>query len=72
VVPPDLKRRILVENEGRTKVIPLRRNRQVLWAAAAAAVLFVAGLWYFNKPSSDAQFALFRDWKVSEVQRPYP
>jgi hypothetical protein len=70
-VPPDLKRKILVENVGRAKIIPLRRRPQMLWAAAAAIALLAAGLWYFNKPTGEVRFALFRKWKVSEVQRPY-
>jgi hypothetical protein len=70
-VPPHLKRKILVENVGRAKIIPLRRRPDILWAAAAALVLIAVGLWFYNRPSSEVRFALMRDWKVSEVQRPY-
>jgi len=71
-VPPDLKRKILVEHVGRAKVIPLRRRPETLWAAAAAAILLLAAsLWFFTKPSHELRFAQFRDYQVSEAQRGY-
>jgi hypothetical protein len=70
-VPQDLKRKILLENIGREKVIPLHRRPPVLWAAAAAIALLLAGTWFLNKPATKPSFTKFHEWKIGEVQRGY-
>src|SRR5882724_4975437 len=48
-VPPDLKRKILLGNIGRRRVISLRRPAPIL-AAAAALALLAAGVWFMLTP----------------------
>ena len=59
-VPPDLKRKILLGNIGRRRVISLRRPAPIL-AAAAALALLAAGVWFMLTPKADLRFASYRE-----------
>src|SRR4051812_12793576 len=51
-VPPDLKRKILLENVGRRRIIPF--NRPAVWLAAAAAIVLLASAaWVFFKSGNN-------------------
>jgi hypothetical protein len=69
-VPPDLKRKILLENVGRRKIIPF--NRPAVWLAAAAAIVLLAGgAWLTFAPGKNNGFAAYKQREVLQVQRGY-
>jgi hypothetical protein len=69
-VPADLKRRILLENAGRRRIIPF--NRPAVWLAAAAAIVLLASAaWMFLKPGKGDSFAAYKQREVLQVQRGY-
>jgi hypothetical protein len=67
--PADLKRKILIENVGRKKVIHLRQP--VLFAAAAAVLLLGAGLWMLLANHTDTSYASYLERMTGKVRRPY-
>ncbi|MDB6109637.1 MAG: hypothetical protein JWR69_1387 [Pedosphaera sp.] len=70
-VPPDLKRKILLENVGRRRIIPFTLPAVWLLAAAAAIALLAAASWVFFKPGKNDSFAAYRQREVLQVQRGY-
>jgi hypothetical protein len=69
-VPPDLKRKILLENVGRRRIIPF--NGPAGWLAAAAAILLLAAAaWLVFSPGKNNGFAAYKQRQVLQVQRGY-
>jgi hypothetical protein len=69
-VPADLKRRILLENVGRRKMIHL--NRPVTWLAAAAAVALLGVVWWTSINNSHGRdFMAYRDRMTGAALRGY-
>jgi hypothetical protein len=69
-VPPDLKRKILLGNLGRRRIISFPRPAPLL-AAAAAVALLATVLWTVFAPKVDVRFSSYRERVSGDALRGY-